>query len=413
MASSDSEPAAPGHDRAQRPQTKRRSLRAVFAADLAGFSGQMAANETGTVKSLNEVRVITVKLLEEHEGWLFGMPGDGLFALFESAVSAVRCALETQRQLALRTNGEDLRLRIGIHLGEVLFENELPYGEALTIAARLEALADPGGILVSGAVMDVVAPRVSATFEERGVPRLKNVPRRIVTFAVTPPPERTSIDETNAGRSHLDRTTQLDRNTLSMIREQTSARLMPGHGANSADKVDTKQPENDQEFQSSAKTTVAPVESDLSDKAAAGNALAQSAPKKSDASSIAAAAPPPPVEVERPVDRASTSQSVEPKTKPVDGAALASGTTPQPGPISAERPSPECVESLTAALAVHLGPLAKVLIDRCLKDSSSAEQLVSSLMEYIPNDNERFLFRVRASHICMTFSRAGSSDARS
>ncbi|HEY7646069.1 MAG TPA: hypothetical protein VH858_13595, partial [Hyphomicrobiales bacterium] len=83
-------------------QKTRRSLRAVFAADITGFSGVMSANETGAIGTLNEIRAIAIQQLQAHDGWLFGMPGDGIFALFESAVNAVRCALETQHQLALR-----------------------------------------------------------------------------------------------------------------------------------------------------------------------------------------------------------------------------------------------------------------------------------------------------------------------
>ena len=105
-------------------KTTRRSLRAVFAADITGLSGVMAVNEAGAINAFNEIRAIVTQQLQAHEGWLFGMPGDGVFALFESAVNAVRCALETQRQLALRAaEVKDMRLRIGIHLGEVLFEN--------------------------------------------------------------------------------------------------------------------------------------------------------------------------------------------------------------------------------------------------------------------------------------------------
>ena len=103
------------------------------------------------------------------------MPGDGIFALFESAVDAVSCALDTQRRLAAAPKLNSMRLRIGVHLGDVLFQEELPFGEALVIAARLESLADPGGILVSAAVMEAVAPRISAAFCERGVFSLKHI----------------------------------------------------------------------------------------------------------------------------------------------------------------------------------------------------------------------------------------------
>ncbi len=244
MAPSNSGSLEQGQGPEQKHKAVRRSLRAVFAADITGFSGAMSANETVTVYALNEVRGIVIRQLQAHDGWLFGMPGDGVFALFESAVSAVRCALETQRQLASRAGAKEMLLRIGIHLGDVLFENDLPFGEALTIAARLEALADPGGILVSGAVMDAVSARISATFEERGVPRLKNIPRRVVTYAVTPPPERTKADETRVGMSILDRTTQFDVDALRSVRDQQSAGQTADRTAQNASGAVTRDEQN-------------------------------------------------------------------------------------------------------------------------------------------------------------------------
>ena len=149
---------------APQPSGKRvRRLRAVFAADMANFGGLVSVDETNTLDALWATRRIAREELAAHGGWLFGMPGDGLFALFESAVDAVRCALETQARLAAMTKFDAVRLRIGIHLGDVLFQDDLPFGETLVIAARLESLADPGGILVSAAVMEAVAPRISAT----------------------------------------------------------------------------------------------------------------------------------------------------------------------------------------------------------------------------------------------------------
>lgn len=384
MASSDTGSIEQGHGQGQMQKTSRRSLRAVFAADITGFSGQMSANETGAVNSLNEVRVIVIQQLQAHDGWLFGMPGDGVFALFESAVNAVRCALETQHQLALRGEAENMRLRIGIHLGDVLFESDLPYGEALTIAARLEALADPGGILVSGAVMDAVSARISATFDERGVPRLKNIPRRIVTFAVKPPPERTKADKTRVGMSILDRTTQFDLDTLRQVRDQQFVEQMG----------DVKQPQT-----ADGSINPPPQAEDL--------VGAQSQPNSSAKTGIAPAAVQPPKDTgklagyELPERQPGQTATPSGSSASVPEADSKSGVLTEP---AKHRPSAECIESLTAALAVHLGPFAKVLVNRCLKDASSTEQLVSLLEEQIQSNEERFLFRIRASHICMTFS---------
>ena len=179
---------------------RRRRLRAVFAADVANFGGMVTIDETKTLDGLWLTRKVATEELEIHGGWLFGLPGDGIFALFESTVDAVRCALRIQSRLAESPKLYALKLRIGVHLGEVLFQDELPFGEALVIAARLESLAEPGGILVSASVMEAVASRIMATFVEAGVPTLKHSPRRIETFRVLPPPP------TGAAAGALDRT---------------------------------------------------------------------------------------------------------------------------------------------------------------------------------------------------------------
>jgi class 3 adenylate cyclase len=182
------DPIATPDRRASGANPSRRRLRAIFAADVANFGGMVSIDETNTIDALQVVRQVAIAELARFGGWLFGMPGDGVFALFESSVDAVGCALSTQARLTASPMLSGLKLRIGIHLGEVLFRDELPFGEALVIAARLESLAEPGGILVSAAVMDAVAPHIAATFVEGGVRTLKHSPRRVATFRVLPPP---------------------------------------------------------------------------------------------------------------------------------------------------------------------------------------------------------------------------------
>ena len=185
------------------PATRRRRLRAVLAADVVNFTGLVSINETIALDSLLVAHKIAREELAEHGGWLFGLPGDGIFALFESAVDAVRCGLDIQDRLDA-TGSRQLRFRIGVHLGEVLFQDEAPFGETLVIAARLEALAEPGKILVSEAVREAVAPRIVANFSEAGFFNLKNSPRRIETFLVTSVEARGgALDATASG---LDRT---------------------------------------------------------------------------------------------------------------------------------------------------------------------------------------------------------------
>lgn len=189
---------------------RRRRLRAAFAADVAAFSRMVSLDETGTLDRLSVVREIARAELLRFDGWLFGMPGDGVFALFESAVDAVACGLSMQARIAAAPEAGAMRMRVGVHLGDVLFEDEMPFGETLAIAARLEALAEPGGLLVSQSVRDAVAQRMRAGFEPRGAPPLKNIDRRIALFAVTPeaPPRPAEADlGVASGASALDRTT--------------------------------------------------------------------------------------------------------------------------------------------------------------------------------------------------------------
>lgn len=188
----------------------RRRLRAVFAADVAGYTGRVAAEETRAVAELSALQKIARETLDAHDGWLFGMPGDGVFALFESAIDAVRCALALLDAQSARADLAELRLRVGVHLGEVVFQDEHPFGEALAIAARLESLAPPGAVLVSAPVVDAVAARVAARFDPNGAPPMKNIPRRIETFIVRPlahaadhtvASETSDLDEAPAGEA--------------------------------------------------------------------------------------------------------------------------------------------------------------------------------------------------------------------
>jgi class 3 adenylate cyclase len=190
--------------------TFKRRLRAAFSADVANFSGNVSVSETRAFGNLAAILKVGREELENHEGVLIGVPGDGLFALFESVVNAVQCAITMQKRLAADVGlGSAMRLRIGIHLGDVLFDGDLPFGETLNIAARLQALADPGSTLVSGAVVDAVSAHVSATFQACGVPQLKNIPRRIATFSVHPRVSSPTHPDQDEVLEPLDHTMQL------------------------------------------------------------------------------------------------------------------------------------------------------------------------------------------------------------
>ena len=143
-------------------QRTQRRLAAVLAADVVGYSRLMEIDEAGTLARLKTNRETLIEpKIAEHDGRVVKLMGDGLLAEFASVVDAVSCAVETQRALAA-VNAElpqdqRLELRIGVNLGDVLVEGDDIYGEGVNVAARLERLCTPGGVLISGTVFDQVA----------------------------------------------------------------------------------------------------------------------------------------------------------------------------------------------------------------------------------------------------------------
>jgi adenylate cyclase len=160
-----------------------RRLAAILAADVVGFSALMERDEEGTYARIGRLRrEIVEPSLSEHQGRLIKTTGDGFLAEFASPLAALRCAI------ALQDKGDtQLPLRIGLNLGDVIVEDGGDvYGEGVNIAARLEALCDPGGILISGKVHDEVEGKVDAAFEDRGEQQVKNIARPVRVYAVRP-----------------------------------------------------------------------------------------------------------------------------------------------------------------------------------------------------------------------------------
>jgi adenylate cyclase len=135
-----------------------RKLAAIFAADVKGYSRLMGRDEVGTLRTLTAYRAIIDHLIASHRGRIFNTAGDSLVADFASAVDAVQCAVEVQdairKENADRPAGEQMRFRIGIHVGDIIVQGDNLFGDGVNIAARLEALAESGGICVSGTVQD-------------------------------------------------------------------------------------------------------------------------------------------------------------------------------------------------------------------------------------------------------------------
>jgi adenylate cyclase len=168
-------------------QTRR--LAAILAADVAGYSRLMGADEEGTHERLKAhlAQLIDPKI-KEHRGRVVKNTGDGLLAEFPSVVDAVRCAIEVQRGMVERNAAipadERIEFRVGINLGDVIAEAEDIFGDGVNIAARLETLAEPGGVFVSNTVYDHVRDRLPIAFEDLGEQQVKNIARPVRVFAL-------------------------------------------------------------------------------------------------------------------------------------------------------------------------------------------------------------------------------------
>ncbi len=167
-----------------------RKLTVIFAADVAGYSRLMAASEESTLRALKAHREFIDDRISEHRGRIVGSAGDSVLAEFASPVEAVHCALEIQNELASRNADlpvhRRMEFRIGINLGDVIVDGPQIYGDGVNVAARLEGLADAGGIFVSGSVFEQVKGKLPYHFENHGRQKVKNIPDKVLVFAVLP-----------------------------------------------------------------------------------------------------------------------------------------------------------------------------------------------------------------------------------
>jgi len=167
-----------------------RRLAAILAADIVGYSRLIGADEEGTLLRLRSIRaeVIDPKIAEHH-GRLVKTSGDGFLVEFGSVVDALRCAIEVQQEMAVRNSGialaQRVEFRIGINVGDVVVEDRDIFGDGVNVAARLEGLAEPGGICVSARVQEDVAGRLNLTFDDLGEQSVKNIVRPIRAYALT------------------------------------------------------------------------------------------------------------------------------------------------------------------------------------------------------------------------------------
>ena len=170
-----------------------RRLAAILAADVVGYSRLMERDESGTLAALKSRRKrVLVPLVAKNGGRIFKVTGDGVLIEFASAVNAVQCAIELQQEMAAANRdvpeGGHIVLRIGINLGDVMVEDSDLYGDGVNIAARLEAIADPGSILLSATAHDYVKNKVAARFDDIGSQNLKNITESVRAYRVTGTP---------------------------------------------------------------------------------------------------------------------------------------------------------------------------------------------------------------------------------
>src|SRR6478736_964217 len=170
--------------------TATRRLAAILAADVAGYSRLMGANEEGTLERLKaHRRQLVDPKIKQHHGRIVKTTGDGMLVEFPSVVDAVRCAVEMQRAMVDRNAdiAEDKRItfRIGVNLGDVIADGGDIYGDGVNVAARLEALAAPGGICISGTVWDHIRDKLPHAFEDMGEQNVKNIAQPVHAYALT------------------------------------------------------------------------------------------------------------------------------------------------------------------------------------------------------------------------------------
>jgi adenylate cyclase len=170
----------------------KRKLTAILSADVEGYSRLMGDDEDATIRTLTSYRELMSTLIQKHRGRVVDSPGDNLLAEFSSVVDAVRCAVEIQEELRIRNaelpENRKMHFRIGINLGDVVEEGDRIYGDGINIAARVEGLAEGGGICISGTVYDSIKNKLSLSYESLGEHTVKNIkePVRVYRMRIGP-----------------------------------------------------------------------------------------------------------------------------------------------------------------------------------------------------------------------------------
>ena len=161
------------------PEGVKRRISAILSADVAGYSKLMEADEETTVRTMESYRKTVSSLIEQHNGHVIDSPGDNLLSEFVSVVEAVQCAVEIQHVIkaknAVLPEARRMQFRIGVHLGDVIEEEGRTYGDGVNIAARIEGIADAGGICISESAYQQIKTKLSLGYEDLGERSLKNI----------------------------------------------------------------------------------------------------------------------------------------------------------------------------------------------------------------------------------------------
>ncbi len=177
----------------------KRKLTAILSADVEGYSRLMGDDEEATVRTLTAYREVLSTLIQQHNGKVLDSPGDNLLAEFVSVVDAVQCAVAVQKEINARNDqlpeNRRMRFRIGINLGDVIQEDERIYGDGVNIAARLESLANPGGICISKTAFDQIESKLPYGYEFLGDQTVKNIAKPVIAYRVLMEPRVTVAGE--------------------------------------------------------------------------------------------------------------------------------------------------------------------------------------------------------------------------
>jgi DNA-binding response OmpR family regulator len=170
------------------PQHMQRQLKAIFSADVKGYSRLMSEDEMRTIHTLNSYRDLITSYIQDHLGRVVDSPGDNILAEFGSVINAVQCAVEIQKDLGVKNaqlpDHRKMHFRIGINLGDVVVERDKIYGDGVNMAARIEGMAEAGGVCVSGTVYDQIEDKLGLKYASLGEKTVKNIKKPVRVYRV-------------------------------------------------------------------------------------------------------------------------------------------------------------------------------------------------------------------------------------